>query len=67
MTLSLLFVGVAFAAAHEVADPGSRIERHLRDALLARIGEGANEVLRGVVIPRILLKEFAKRGPAPLW
>lgn len=45
----------------------SRIERHLRDALLARIGEGANEVLRGVVIPRILLKEFAKRGPSPLW
>ena len=45
----------------------SRIERHLRDALLARIGEGANEVLRAVVIPRILLRKFETRGPMPLW
>jgi len=45
----------------------SRIERHLRDALLARIGEGANEVLTTVVISRILLKEFEMGGPIPLW
>ncbi len=45
----------------------SRIERHLRDALLARIGEGANEVLSCVVIPRSLYKEFERQGPPPLW
>ena len=45
----------------------SRIERHLRDALLARIGEGANEVLRGVVIARVLLTEFEQRPQPPLW
>jgi butyryl-CoA dehydrogenase len=45
----------------------SRIERHLRDALLARIGEGANEVLTSVVIPRILYLEFEQQGPIPLW
>ncbi len=45
----------------------SRIERHLRDALLARIGEGANEVLSCVVIPRALYKEFEKQEPPPLW
>lgn len=45
----------------------SRIERHLRDALLARIGEGANEVLRAVVIPRILLRQFQDQGPSALW
>lgn len=45
----------------------SRIERHLRDALLARIGEGANEVLTTVVISRILLKEYEMGGPIPLW
>ncbi len=36
----------------------SGIERHLRDALLGRIGEGANEVLKVVVIARALLAEF---------
>lgn len=45
----------------------SRIERHLRDALLARIGEGANEVLTTVVISRILLKEYEMGAPIPLW
>lgn len=45
----------------------SRIERHLRDALLARIGEGANELLRSVVIPRALLKAYASTAQAPLW
>lgn len=39
----------------------SRIERHLRDALLGRIGEGANELLLTVVIPRSILKEFEER------
>ncbi len=39
-----------------VADSG--IERHLRDALLARIGEGANEVLKIMVIPRTIEKEL---------
>lgn len=45
----------------------SRIERHLRDALLARIGEGANELLRSVVIPRVLLKEFEAKPIELLW
>lgn len=45
----------------------SRIERHLRDALLARIGEGANEVLTTVVISRVLLNEFERLGNIPLW
>ncbi len=36
----------------------SKIERHLRDALLGRIGEGANELLKIVVIPRILYQAF---------
>jgi acyl-CoA dehydrogenase len=35
----------------------SRIERHLRDALLYRIGEGANEALSIVVLPRFLYAE----------
>lgn len=48
-----------------VAD--SRIERHLRDALLARIGEGANEVLKIMVIPRALEKEFAATDPLESW
>ena len=45
----------------------SRIERHLRDALLGRIGEGANEVLKVMVIPRLLEKEFADRPVKELW
>lgn len=45
----------------------SRIERHLRDALLARIGEGANEVLNVMVIPRALMAEFAERPGPELW
>jgi len=45
----------------------SRIERHLRDALLARIGEGANEVLKVVVIPRVLYREFEAQSPMVLW
>lgn len=45
----------------------SRIERHLRDALLARIGEGANEVLTCVVIPRVIYHEFEQQEPPPLW
>lgn len=45
----------------------SRIERHLRDALLARIGEGANEVLTSVVIPRVLYMEYEQSGNIPLW
>ncbi len=45
----------------------SRIERHLRDALLARIGEGANELLTSVVIPRAIWKAFDASGEIPLW
>lgn len=45
----------------------SRIERHLRDALLGRIGEGANELLKVVVIPRALYKEFEQKPPADIW
>jgi len=45
----------------------SRIERHLRDALLARIGEGANELLSCVVIPRALYKEYEARPADKLW
>ncbi len=45
----------------------SKIERHLRDALLARIGEGANELLRCVVIPRVLLAEYAAKPIAKIW
>ncbi|KAF0245929.1 MAG: hypothetical protein FD180_1191 [Planctomycetota bacterium] len=48
-----------------VAD--SRIERHLRDALLGRIGEGANEVLKIMVIPRALEREFGERPLTNLW
>ena len=48
-----------------VAD--ARIERHLRDALLARIGEGANELLRSVVIPRALLSDYEKQPIEALW
>ncbi len=45
----------------------SRIERHLRDALLGRIGEGANEVLKIMVIPRALEREFGERPLTNLW
>jgi butyryl-CoA dehydrogenase len=45
----------------------SRIERHLRDALLARIGEGANELLKIMVIPRTIEKAFADEGTPDLW
>ncbi|MAE71766.1 MAG: acyl-CoA dehydrogenase [Gemmatimonadetes bacterium] len=45
----------------------SRIERHLRDALLARIGEGANEVLKIMVIPRVLEKELSLSAPTEPW
>ncbi len=45
----------------------SRIERHLRDALLGRIGEGANEVLKIVVIPRILYQAFEKKPITMTW
>ncbi|MEK7865807.1 MAG: acyl-CoA dehydrogenase family protein [Planctomycetota bacterium] len=45
----------------------SRIERHLRDALLGRIGEGANEVLKVVVIPRGILKDFEDRPLTGTW
>lgn len=45
----------------------SRIERHLRDALLGRIGEGANEVLKIVVLPRIICKEFENRPLTTTW
>ncbi len=48
-----------------VAD--SRIERHLRDALLARIGEGANEVLKIMVIPRVLEKQLSSAAPTEPW
>ncbi len=43
-----------------------RIERHLRDAVLGQIGEGANELLKVDVIPRFLFEEFdLDRVPAP--
>lgn len=45
----------------------SRIERHLRDALLGPIGEGANEVLKIVVIPRILYQSFEKKPLTTTW
>ncbi len=45
----------------------SRIERHLRDALLGQIGEGANEVLKIVVIPRVLYQEFEKKPLTTIW
>jgi butyryl-CoA dehydrogenase len=45
----------------------SRIERHLRDALLARIGEGANELLKVMVIPRAIEQQFEIEGAPELW
>jgi alkylation response protein AidB-like acyl-CoA dehydrogenase len=45
----------------------SRIERHLRDALLARIGEGANELLEIMVIPRLIEQTFEAEGTPELW
>jgi len=45
----------------------SRIERHLRDALLARIGEGANELLKIMVIPRAIEQMFELEGTPDLW
>ena len=45
----------------------SRIERHLRDALLARIGEGANELLKIMVIPRAIEQMFEQEGTPDLW
>ncbi len=45
----------------------SRIERHLRDALLGRIGEGANEVLKIMVIPRIIYNNYDKRPITEIW
>jgi alkylation response protein AidB-like acyl-CoA dehydrogenase len=45
----------------------SRIERHLRDALLARIGEGANELLKIMVIPRLIEDRFALEPTSSLW
>ncbi len=45
----------------------SKIERHLRDALLGRIGEGANELLTSVVIPRSILKEFEENPITDQW
>jgi len=45
----------------------SRIERHLRDALLARIGEGANELLKIMVIPRVIENQFEAEGTPDLW
>lgn len=45
----------------------SRIERHLRDALLARIGEGANELLKIMVIPRVIDDRFAEEPTPELW
>lgn len=45
----------------------SRIERHLRDALLARIGEGANELLEIMVIPRAIERQYETEGTPDLW
>jgi alkylation response protein AidB-like acyl-CoA dehydrogenase len=45
----------------------SRIERHLRDALLARMGEGANELLKIMVIPRAVAAAFESEGTPELW
>ena len=45
----------------------SNLERPLRDALLGRIGEGANEVLKIVVIPRILDQAFEKKPLTFTW
>jgi len=45
----------------------SRIERHLRDALLARMGEGANELLKIMVIPRAIEAALETEGLPDLW
>jgi len=45
----------------------SRIERHLRDALLGRIGEGANELLTAVVIPRAILADYEETPIRESW
>ncbi len=45
----------------------SGIERHLRDALLGRIGEGANELLKCVVIPRRLLADYDENPVTERW
>lgn len=45
----------------------TKLERSLRDALLGRIGEGANELLKVVVIPRFFYKEFAENPPLASW
>ncbi|MBI2565983.1 MAG: acyl-CoA dehydrogenase family protein [Candidatus Schekmanbacteria bacterium] len=45
----------------------ARIERHLRDAVLGRIGEGANELLKVMVIPRLLIHEFQQSGARDPW
>ena len=45
----------------------SLMERPLRDAILGRMGEGANELLKVVVIPRFIYKAFEKAPPPPTW
>jgi butyryl-CoA dehydrogenase len=45
----------------------SNLERPLRDAILGRIGEGANELLKVVVIPRFYYKFFEENPPLPTW
>jgi len=48
-------------------DKESKLERPLRDALLGRIGEGANEVLKIIVIGRILTQAFEKKPLTFTW
>lgn len=45
----------------------SKIERHLRDALLGPIGEGSNEVLKIAVLPKVLYQEFEKKPLTSIW
>jgi alkylation response protein AidB-like acyl-CoA dehydrogenase len=45
----------------------SKLERSLRDAVLGRIGEGANELLKVVVIPKFLYQAFENSPPQSAW
>ncbi|MBI4617606.1 MAG: acyl-CoA dehydrogenase family protein [Planctomycetes bacterium] len=45
----------------------SKIERALRDSLLHRIGEGANEALTILVIPRVLYSQYERTPLTEIW
>lgn len=56
---------IEYGGGHGYVEDG-RIERHLRDAILGQIGEGANELLKTKVIPRFLLDDFNPEE-VPVW